>query len=94
MIGGKYRMASEVIVYTSQVCTYCVRAKQLLIRKGVPYREIDISEDRAVEKEMIRITGKMTVPQILIDGRPVGGCDELYELDRRGELDGLLGIAP
>lgn len=67
-----------------------MRAKQLLNQKGIPFREIDISERRDLEAEMIRLTGKMTVPQILIRGTPVGGCDELYELERRGDLDGLL----
>ncbi len=85
-------MKCKVIVYTSQICPYCVRAKGLLDRKGVAYEQIDISTDPKLEKEMIRITGKMTVPQILIDGVPVGGCDELYELDRRGELDQLLKL--
>ncbi|MDX1764921.1 MAG: glutaredoxin 3 [bacterium] len=87
-------MDCKVIVYTSQICPYCVRAKGLLDRKGVAYEEINISTDLEMEKEMIRITGRLTVPQILIDGVPVGGCDDLYELERRGELNRLLKLDP
>ena len=83
-------MESSVVIYTGKHCPYCVKAKQLLNNKGVVYREIDISNDKSLEKEMIRLTGKMTVPQIVINDSPVGGCDDLYELDRRGELDRLL----
>jgi glutaredoxin 3 len=85
-------MNNNVVIYTARVCPYCVRAKALLDRKGVGYREIDISQDPDLEKEMIRLTRKMTVPQILIDGKAIGGCDELYELERRKELDTLLHI--
>ncbi len=83
-------MNASVILYSAPVCPYCVRAKRLLQEKGVPIREIDISEDPAQEREMIRLTGRMTVPQILINGTPIGGCDDLYALERKGELDRLL----
>jgi glutaredoxin 3 len=83
-------MSDLVTVYTGKNCPFCVRAKQLLMNKGIPFKEIDISNNEELSKEMIRITGKMTVPQILIQGKPVGGCDDLYELERRGELDRLL----
>ncbi len=83
-------MSCDVLIYTTQVCPYCVRAKALLDRKGVAYREVDISNDRELEQEMIRLTKKMTVPQILIDGKPIGGCDELYALEGKNELDSLL----
>jgi len=83
-------MSCDVLIYTTQVCPFCIRAKALLDRKGVSYREFDISNDRDLEAEMIRLTKRMTVPQILIDGKPIGGCDELYELERIGDLDGLL----
>ncbi|NOY52604.1 MAG: glutaredoxin 3 [Deltaproteobacteria bacterium] len=83
-------MSREVLIYTTPVCPYCVRAKALLTRKGVSFREIDISRDRDLEAEMIRLTKKMTVPQILVDGNPIGGCDELHELEHRGVLDELL----
>jgi len=83
-------MSCEVLIYTTPVCPYCARAKALLDRKGVSYREIDISNDRELEAEMIRSTKRMTVPQILIDGQPIGGCDELYALEGKKVLDGLL----
>jgi len=78
------------LIYTTPVCPYCVRAKALLDRKGVSYREIDISNNRDLEQEMIRLTKRMTVPQILIDGEPIGGCDELYALEGSEALDRLL----
>ena len=84
-------MEDPVIVYTSTACPYCRRAKELLDRKRVPYREINVEHDPDREAEMIRITGRRTVPQILIHGRPVGGCDDLYAMERRGELDAALG---
>ncbi len=83
-------MSCDVLIYTTSVCPFCARAKALLNRKGVAFREIDVSNDRDREAEMIRLTGKMTVPQILIDGKPIGGCDELHELEHNGDLDGLL----
>jgi glutaredoxin 3 len=83
-------MDVSVTVYTGKNCPYCVRAKQLLNQKGIAFKEIDISLDQGLEKEMTRITGKMTVPQILIHGTPIGGCDDLYDLERSGELDRLL----
>ncbi len=83
-------MSCDVLIYTTPVCPYCVRAKALLDRKGVSYREIDISNNRDLEQEMIRLTKRMTVPQILIDGEPIGGCDELYALEGSETLDRLL----
>lgn len=82
----------EIIMYTTQVCPYCVRAKSLLKRKGVDtLTEIDVSHDDALREAMIRKAGgKRTVPQIFIGGRHIGGCDELYALDSKGELDALL----
>ncbi len=83
---------ADVVVYSTRVCPYCVRAKQHLARKGVNYREIMVDLDPGQRDEMIRITGRRTVPQILIDGRPIGGCDDLLALDRAGDLDPLLGL--
>jgi len=83
-------MKNKGVVYTTKTCPYCMRAKQLLNNKRVPFKEIDITEDQDREQEMIRLTGKKTVPQILIQGTPVGGCDDLRELDLSGELDRLL----
>ena len=85
---------SEVEIYTTPVCPYCVRAKGLLTKKGVTYKEIDVSGDQATRDAMIaRAGGRYTVPQIFIAGQHVGGCDDLYALDRAGKLDPLLGKA-
>lgn len=82
---------AHVLMYSTAVCPYCVRAEQLLRRKGVQTIEkirIDLEPARA--EEMADKTGRRTVPQIFIDGRHIGGCDDLYELDRQGGLDPLL----
>ncbi|MFO1128962.1 MAG: glutaredoxin 3 [Rhodospirillales bacterium] len=81
-------------IYTSPFCPYCHRAKALLSKKGVAFREIDVTDVVGARKEMEeRAPGARTVPQIFIDGRPIGGSDELAALDRKGELDRLLGLA-
>lgn len=85
---------AEVEIYTTPICPYCVRAKALLKKKGVSYREIDAAADPSVREAMIkRAGGRQTVPQIFIDGKHVGGCDDLYALDKKGELDPMLGVA-
>lgn len=82
---------AEVVIYTSPMCGYCYRAKKLLERKGVAFTEIDVESDSARRQEMIaRAGGRYTVPQIFIDNRHVGGCDDLYELENAGRLDELL----
>jgi glutaredoxin 3 len=80
----------DVVVYTTVSCPYCVQAKRLLDRKGVPYREIDVSIDAEKRMEMMKASGRRTVPQIFIAEQPIGGFDELYELEQSGRLDGLL----
>jgi glutaredoxin 3 len=80
---------ATIIIYTTPYCPYCSRAKQLLDSKQVTYQEIDVS-DRSLRGEMTKITGGTTVPQIIINGKSTGGCDDLYALDRSGELDKLL----
>lgn len=85
---------SKVEIYTSQFCGYCARAKRLLSQKGVNYIEYDIIEDSDKRTEMVqRADGRTTVPQIFIDGKHVGGSDDLYDLDSAGKLDPLLGLA-
>jgi glutaredoxin 3 len=79
-----------VTIYTSTSCPYCVHAKRLLSHKGVAYTEIDVTMDPALRQEMIASSGRRTVPQIFIDGRSIGGFDELYDLEQSGELDDLL----
>ncbi len=80
-----------VEIYTSPICGYCHRAKTLLDRKGVAYTEHDVFSAPGVKAEMMqRANGARTVPQIFIDGQPIGGCDELHALEREGELDPML----
>jgi glutaredoxin 3 len=81
----------KIRVYTSQICPYCVRAKSLLKKKGAAFEEIDISIDVKARDEMMTASGgARTVPQIFIGDTHVGGCDELYALEREGKLDLLL----
>jgi len=83
---------AKVEIYSTQFCGYCARAKRLLSQKGVEYVEYDVIENPERRTEMVqRAGGRMSVPQIFIDGRHVGGSDELYALDRAGRLDPLLG---
>lgn len=81
---------ANVVVYTTQICPYCTRAKQLLDRKGIAYKEIRVDEDDKQRDIMIEKSGRRTVPQIFINDKPVGGCDDLYALNQSGELDNLL----
>jgi glutaredoxin 3 len=84
-------MAARIQMYTTAVCPYCVRAEQLLRQRGVTEIEkIRIDLDPARKDEMIARTGRRTVPQIFIGDRHVGGCDDLYAVDRAGELMPLL----
>jgi glutaredoxin 3 len=85
---------AEVEIYTTSWCPYCARAKALLDKKGVAYREIDLDEVPGRRAEMVdRAHGGRTVPQIFIDGEHVGGYDDIYALDRAGKLDPKLGLA-
>ncbi|MEY4707835.1 MAG: glutaredoxin 3 [Pseudomonadota bacterium] len=80
-----------VRIYTTPFCPYCVRAKSLLKKKGAPFEEIDVMMDQKAREEMqANSGGARTVPQIFIGHTHVGGCDELYVLERDGKLDGLL----
>ena len=83
----------EVVVYTTTSCPYCVQAKRLLDRKGVTYRVIDVTDDAEKRAEMMQASGRRTVPQVFIAAQPIGGFEELYELEQSGRLDGLLSDA-
>jgi len=84
---------AQIVMYSKAWCPFCHSAKALLETKGVAIEEIDVTGDPKRETEMIRRAGgRRTVPQVFIDGRHVGGSDELHELDARGELDALLAI--
>lgn len=82
---------AQVEIYTTNYCPYCAKAKQLLDKKGTLYTEIDVTNDSAEREALIEKSfGRRTVPQIFINGVHVGGCDDLYGLEEKGELDRLL----
>jgi glutaredoxin 3 len=83
---------SDVQVYTTDYCPYCDRAKALLQKRGIPYEEIDVSEDHEKRAWLVKATGRRTVPQIFIKGESIGGSDELHALDRSGELKKKLSL--
>ncbi len=83
-------LPAGVVVFTTRFCGYCLRAKALLERKGIDYQEIPVDTDREARRRMERLAGARSVPQIFIHGRHVGGCDQLYALERAGRLDPLL----
>ncbi|MDH5472360.1 MAG: glutaredoxin 3 [Gammaproteobacteria bacterium] len=80
----------KVLMYCTRSCPYCLRAEKLLKKKGVDIEKIDIGQDRQKWKDMEKLTGRKTVPQIFIDDFHVGGFDDLSLLDHSGKLDGLL----
>ncbi|HNH35984.1 MAG TPA: glutaredoxin 3 [Rhodocyclaceae bacterium] len=81
----------KVLMYATAVCPYCVRAEQLLRRKGITdIEKVRVDLDPVRRDEMMEKTGRRTVPQIFIGEQHVGGCDDLYDLDRAGKLDPLL----
>ena len=83
-----------VKIYTTTYCGYCVRAKDLLKRKGVDYEEVDVTGNVSMRAKLVEMSGgQRTVPQIFIGETHVGGCDDLYALDRAGKLDPMLGRA-
>lgn len=80
-----------VEIYTTPTCPYCLAAKRLLVKKAVPFTEIDVSRDPDLRQAMtVRAGGRRTVPQIFVGGTHVGGCDDLHALDAEGGLDPLL----
>lgn len=79
-----------VTLYSTAWCPFCVRAKRLLAAKGATVQEIDVDREPGARQEMMTRSGRRTVPQIWIGDRHVGGCDELFALERAGELDSLL----
>ena len=85
---------AEVEIYTSKFCGYCVRAKKLLSQKGVSFTEQDVTADKNGRTLMTsRAGGRTSVPQIFINGDHIGGCDELFTLERAGTLDKLLSLS-
>lgn len=82
----------DVVLYTTRFCPFCTQAKQLLASKGVKYREIPVDNDPELRLEMMNLSGRRTVPQIWIGDAHVGGCDDLWVLERSGGLDSLLKL--
>ncbi len=81
---------SQVIIYTSAWCPYCIRAKQLLTSKGINFQEITVDGKPELRAEMEEKAGSDTVPQIWINEQHIGGCDDLFALEQAGKLDPLL----
>ncbi len=81
---------TDIIIYSKTVCPYCVKAKFLLKRKNVEFKEIMVNSDEISEEMIKKSGGRMTVPQIFIDGKHIGGCDDLYALEEAGKLDELI----
>jgi glutaredoxin 3 len=80
----------SVQIYTKRVCPYCTSAKVLLEKKGVSFEEIDVEDDDEKRAWLVETTGQRTVPQIFVDGRPLGGFSDVDALDKQGKLDALL----
>ncbi len=81
---------ASVMLYTTEACPFCVGAKTLLARRGIAYEEINLARDPDSRAELSRMTGMVTFPQIVIDGQPLGGFEELRAADRDGSLKQLL----
>jgi glutaredoxin 3 len=79
----------DITLYTTEPCARCHRSKALLEAHGLPYREVNLAKDPEGRKELVALTGRMTFPQIVIDGHPLGGEEELFEAARSGELSRL-----
>jgi glutaredoxin 3 len=86
---------ANIVIYTTATCPYCIAAKRLLTKKGAVFEEIKVDGDPAGRAQMSeRAGGRSTVPQIFIDDRHIGGCDDLYDLERERRLDSLLAGEP
>jgi glutaredoxin 3 len=81
--------APKIEIWGTEFCGYCSAARMLLKKKGLEYEDVSVSRDPGLRHEMEQRSGRRSVPQIFIDGLPVGGFDELYALDQSGELDRL-----
>jgi glutaredoxin 3 len=80
----------KIVIYTTTVCPYCQSAKMLLQKKSLKYIEIAVDKDKEKKEEMIKLSGRRTVPQIFINDKPIGGFDDLSALNSSGQLDNLL----
>jgi glutaredoxin 3 len=84
---------AKITLYTTDVCPYCVRAKQLLLKRELAFEEINLARDPDGRAKLVALTGMMTFPQIVIDGQPLGGYDQLAAADRSGALAELTAAA-
>jgi glutaredoxin 3 len=84
---------AKITLYTTDVCPYCVRAKQLLEKRELAFEEINLARDPDGRAKLVELTGMMTFPQIIIDGRPIGGYDQLAAADKSGQLAELVAAA-
>lgn len=82
-----------IVMYSGDHCAYCIRARRLLEKKGVAFREIKVDQSSALRVEMEQLSQRRTIPQIFIHGRHIGGFDDLAALDNAGDLDKLLTVA-
>ena len=80
----------KIVIYTTTICPYCVRAKALLKRKGLNYEEISANDEKVRDDMIKKAGGRRSVPQIFIGDTHIGGCDELYALDKEGKLDEMV----
>ncbi len=87
-------MSHRVLLYRTRFCGYCVPAEWLLRQRGIPLQSIDVGGDAQKRAWLRDTTGRHTVPQIFIDGQPIGGCSELMELDESGRLEAMLANSP
>ena len=83
---------SNVVIYTTKYCPFCIRAKHLLEKKQMAYQEIAVDQNIKLRQEMMQKSGRHTVPQIWINDQHIGGCDELHQLEYQGKLDKLITI--
>ena len=84
---------SRVTVYTTEPCGFCRTAKALLAARRIPYEEINLAKDPSGRAKLAELTGMMTFPQVVIDGKPIGGYQELVRADRAGDLRDLAAAA-
>lgn len=82
----------RIVIYGSESCGYCGAARMLLKKKGADYEDVLVTSNPALREEMQQRSGRRSVPQIIIDDRAIGGFEDLYALDKSGELDRILGI--
>jgi glutaredoxin 3 len=87
-------MGAAVVIYTTGYCPYCSRAKSLLSQKQAAFKEVDVEDRPDIRAWLVQASGQRTVPQVFVNGKPLGGFTDIAALDRKGELDRLLETPP